>query len=145
MILQRLTDINNKLLAEQDRLAQMQFNAYSTKDKNSNPNTYTDPSKNTIVNSKKKNIVECQNPSSRMSYIAPNPIPLNMPANTNNPIPRVSQYVQNNSANDTYEINIDDILNNIYDNEPDDLDHKLNKIKNLQTKILADRRRRKKN
>jgi len=53
-------------------------------------------------------------------------------------IPNKYNNIKNND-----EIDLDDIINNIYP-EKSDLDIKLNKIKKLQDKIIADRRRRKK-
>ena len=45
-------------------------------------------------------------------------------------------------TNKMEEIDLDDIINDIHENEPDELDMKLAKIKKLHTKIITDKRRR---
>jgi hypothetical protein len=122
-----------------------------------------------MLNSRKKDLTENIHPSmDRYNQNGSNPLPLNMPMNTYGQFgqsmpfntyqlhgantmyqPQISlpqqpqQPIQQVSYNATQEINLDDILDDLAD-EPDDLDSKLVKIKTLHTKIIADKKRRRK-
>ena len=139
-ILDRLTEMNNQLLIGMK------------------PQIQPDLARSSMLNSRKKDVSEIQHPS--LDRI--NPLPLNgIPMNNNNQfsmnnsyqIPQMMMPINNYSNTNKYitqqkndsecEIDIDDIINEIH-NTPDELDEKLARIKNLHTKIIADKRRRRK-
>ncbi|XWV26579.1 hypothetical protein QJ857_gp0488 [Tupanvirus soda lake] len=153
-ILERLTDMNNQLMMGMNSQIQ------------------TDLPRSSMLNSRKKDATEIQHPSfDRLNYKGPNPLPLNIPINGNNQFAMNNSYQMasmmpalaqmpsmmmpvNNYANigqynrqaikdDKTEIDLDDIIDEIQD-EPDSLDKELARIKKLHTKIVADKRRRRK-
>ena len=140
-ILDRLTEMNNQLL----------------------PTNRTQPeiSRTSILNSRKKDLNETQHPSLDLfNYSNQNPLPLfpipNIPINTNNSynlnsyqmgtLPQMNTTMplkyQLPNPKQTDEIDLDDILDEIHEKEPDELDIKLANIKKLHSKIVTDKRRR---
>jgi len=141
-ILARLTEMNEQLMPT--------FGSYD--------NTQPDLSRTGSISSRKKDQDEIPHPSLNfLNYNGQNPLPLPIPLNGNtfnmNPyqMPTNTPLTpMNNQPNYAMpcptkqisgEIDIDDIIDDIH-NEHDDLDEKLNKIKKLHTKIIADKRRR---
>ncbi|XWV25319.1 hypothetical protein QJ856_gp0451 [Tupanvirus deep ocean] len=155
-ILDRLTEMNNQLMMGMNSQIQ------------------TDLQRSSMLSSRKKDATEIQHPSlDRLNYKGPNPLPLNIPMNGNNQfamnnpyqmssmMPALAQMPSmmmpvNNYGNmgqynnnrqpikDTNtEIDLDDIIDEIQE-EPDSLDKELTRIKKLHTKIVADKRRRRK-
>lgn len=121
-----------------------------------------------VLNSRKKDLTESQHPAlDRLNYKGQNPVPIGIPMNANNQYGANNQYNPNpyqiNSNNgigsapmnnfstknqisrkdSNNEIDLDDIINDIHSDQ-DNLDEKLSKIKTLHTKIITDKRRRRK-
>lgn len=120
-ILDRLTEMNDRLLLE---------------------NSPLDLTRGGYTNRKKKDIVENTHPSMDVfNYNGSNPLPLAMPVNSAYGFNILSN-IGNNKETQS-EIDLDDILDDI-ENEPDELDQKLDKISKLYRKIVIDRRNRKK-
>jgi hypothetical protein len=159
IILERLTNMNNQLLNKSNS----QTNAVM------NPSvSFGDLSRSSMLNSRKKDATEVQHPSmDQYNYRGPNPLPLNIPMNYNsmssmsqmnvanpmtssmNPIMNTTnsnQFMpqQNNYHHTPKEIDLDEIINDISNEDDDSLDNKLSKIKNLHTKIISDKRQRRK-
>ena len=147
-ILERLTEMNNQLIMGMG--VQIQ----------------PDLARPSMLNSRKKDVSEVQHPAmDRLNYKLPvqesqhsmqrssNPVPINIPINStssqfnmNNsyqmPLNNYNQYSTSSQNKELQpEIDLDDIIDEIT-NESDELDNKLAKIKQLHTKIIADKRRR---
>ena len=152
-ILQRLTEMNNQLLMGYDQSYQ------------------SEPPRIGFSSSRKKDLSENMHPSfDQYSYKGQNPLPFGLPLNStvgsdfdfrstfsqnyNNPIPKnslnnalINNTLINNAPiqNTLDQINIDEIISDIHgESNVESLDKKLAKIKNLQDKIIIDKRKRKK-
>lgn len=125
MILDKLSEMNNQLL--------MGMNMNSIQ---------PDLARSSMLNSRKKDLSETQHPSfDHLNYKGPNPLPLNVPINGNNHFTMTSYHSQVSNANN--EINLDEIIDDAQE-IPDPLDMKLAYIKKLHTKIVAEKRKRRK-
>lgn len=150
LILEKLTEMNNQLLIGNHSKIQQ------------------DLARMGILNSRKKDVSENKHPSMDILNKGKSPIPLVMPTNYNNqfalnpyqmsgitnmtqlnpmtPMPLNNfSFPKHNSKKNKHitEIDLDDIINDIHE-ESDDLDEKLARIKALHTKIIADKKRRRK-
>lgn len=139
-ILQRLMEMNDQLLM-----------GYGT----TGQGFQTEPPRIGRLNSRKKDLTENMHPSfDQYNYKGQNPLPFGMPINSNinndfdyrSNFSQIDNSLKQNNIQDTFdEINIDEIINDIHgETNMDSLDKKLSKIKNLQDKIIIDKRKRKK-
>lgn len=76
--------------------------------------------------------------------IAPSIIPNLQVDLASPPIKKTAGDVNRYKYNSEKEIDLDEIMDDLHINKPDDLDMELARIKNLRDKIIADKRRRKK-
>ena len=134
------------------------------------PQSQSDIVRNTIITTPQKNLNEHIHNSTTELFNYNNFLPPNMSMNPNNlygvnsyqvmqqpislsqinsMVQPVCQHQKSTNPKSTNpksnKINIADILDDICTDEPDELDMKLAKIKKLHTKIIADKKRRKKN
>jgi hypothetical protein len=146
LVLEKLTEMNNHLIIKPSVHSQ------------------SDLSRSSVLNSRKKDVLEIQHPSlDFLNTTASIPIPLNMPINANNQFtmnsyPNQMASINMYSLNQTNEIapsannyknnydidsqiDLDDIVNEDHE-QSDSLDEKLARIKKLYTKIINDKRRR---
>ena len=139
IILEKLTEMNNSLLSKNNISGKTIYER----------NLEMDLSRTSSMNARKKDLDEQIHPSldiyrnnSVQHKILENPIPLNIPINSNN------QYVNdhykyektNNYQQTDKQIDLDDIIHDIDD---DMLNEKLDRIKHLYQKIISDKKKRK--
>ncbi|AVL94657.1 hypothetical protein ma271 [Moumouvirus australiensis] len=154
MLTLQLTPIDRKVIL--DRLVEMNDQLLYKKDMN------LDLSRNSQLNSRKKDIKENLHPSMDFyNHSKKNPVPLNIPSSSTtessiesrNLFYNPTSYNHNHSGfqkksyND--EIDLDSIINNISDfddkeNNKETLDDKLKKIKKLHSKIIANNKQKRK-
>lgn len=173
-ILERLTEMNNQLMigscdAETRPIAMQQSTASTAQLLGSSwqasSQIQPDLARSSMLNPRKIDATEIQHPSiDHLNYKGANPLPLNIPINNNqfnvsNPyhamtpniamgqIPQMVMPINCNVGqqrnNITHEIDLDDIIDELH-GVPDELDEKLAKIKKLHTKIITEKRRRRK-
>ena len=159
-ILLRLTELNDQLILS----SVIQNQLYNSQNKQ-------DLSRFPTMNCRKKDATELQHPSLDMfNYKGNNPLPFSMPLNSNtqfgpnimggyNGTPQIPQQPQSqsqsipnifSSSNNNFSrkqpnIDLDEILGDIYDSpesQPDSLDQELTRIKELYGKVVASKRRR---
>lgn len=135
IILEKLTEMNNSLLSKNKMMCER--------------NLEMDLSRTISMNSRKKDLDEQIHPSldiyrnnSTQHNILENPIPLNIPINSNNQFmnDKYKYEKTNNYQQKDTQIDLDDIIHDIDD---DMLNEKLDKIKNLYQKIISDKKKRK--
>ncbi|QGR53802.1 hypothetical protein [Moumouvirus maliensis] len=154
MLTLQLTPIDRKVIL--DRLVEMNDQLLYKKDMN------IDLSRNSQLNSRKKDIKENLHPSMDFyNYSKKNPLPLNIPSSSTsqssietrnvfyNPNPYGDNYSGLHKKSYSDEIDLDSIINNISDfddkeNNKESLDDKLKKIKKLHSKIIANNKQKRK-
>lgn len=137
MLMNQITPENRKLVLE--RLMEM-----------NNQLMVSDLTRSSILNSRKKDVSEVKHPSlDFLNDQGKNPLPMNIPFNANNqytPNSYQTNSVPNNYNKHQYkidnEIDLDDIIEEIQSVDP--LDEKLHYIKKLYTKIITEKRKRRK-
>lgn len=132
MVLDKLVEMNNSLLT-------------------TSSGVQMDLSRSTMLNSRKKDVTEIQHPSLDLfNNKGANPLPMGLPTSYNQMVNNQmtsghNQMTTNHNQmtsnyNQIEDIDLDDIIEDVLNDEVDDLDSKLNYIKNLHSKIITDRR-----